>query len=64
MKVQKLIVILAIFSLAIIFDGTGSMQKDLMQLREAAKKVIESLSLQNNCHIVEYVLVVYRDPSE
>jgi hypothetical protein len=49
-------------SLAIIFDGTGSMGKDLEQLKSAAKKIIDNLSMQEKNHIADYILVVYRDP--
>jgi hypothetical protein len=49
-------------SLAIIFDGTGSMGKDLEQLKSAAKEIIDELSKQERNHITEYILVVFRDP--
>lgn len=51
-------------SLLIIFDGTGSMYDDLQQLRMGAQEIINDLSSRNDSPIFNYVLVVYRDPSE
>jgi hemicentin len=51
-------------SLLIIFDGTGSMYDDLQQLRSGAQEIINDLSMRNDSPIFNYVLVVYRDPSE
>lgn len=51
-------------SLLIIFDGTGSMHDDLQQLRSGAQEIINDLSSRNDSPIFNYVLVVYRDPSE
>lgn len=51
-------------SLLIIFDGTGSMYDDLQQLRLGAQEIVNDLSSRNDSPIFNYVLVVYRDPSE
>lgn len=51
-------------SLLIIFDGTGSMYDDLVQLRSGAQEIINDLSSSDENPIFNYVLVIYRDPSE
>lgn len=51
-------------SLVIIFDGTNSMADVLIQLRTAAIEIIDKLTAQNENHIKNYILVVFRDPSE
>lgn len=49
-------------SLLIVFDGTRSMGKDLQQLRDAAKKIIESFAGREDKPIANYILSVFRDP--
>lgn len=49
-------------SLVFIFDGTGSMEKDLEQLLTAAKQIVNELSLREVNPIFNYILVIFRDP--
>lgn len=49
-------------SLVLIFDATGSMTKDLEQLRTAAKQIVNELSLREDNPIYNYILVIFRDP--
>lgn len=49
-------------SLVLIFDATGSMSKDLEQLRTAAKQIVNELSLREDNPIYNYILVIFRDP--
>lgn len=49
-------------SLVFIFDATGSMAKDLEQLRTAAKQILNELSLREDNPIFNYILVIFRDP--
>lgn len=49
-------------SLLIIFDATGSMSTDLMQLRGAAQEIINTFSSRENNPIYNYVLSIFRDP--
>jgi len=51
-------------SLLIVFDATGSMHDDLTQLRAGAQEIINEMSARDDNPIYNYVLVVYRDPSE
>lgn len=51
-------------SLLIVFDATGSMHDDLEQLRSGAQEIVNELSAREDNPIFNYVLVVYRDPSE
>lgn len=51
-------------SLLIIFDGTASMWDDLQQLRNSAKRIVAELSTRDDNPIFNYVLVIFRDPSE
>lgn len=51
-------------SLLIVFDATGSMHDDLEQLRSGAQQIVNELSARVDNPIYNYVLVVYRDPSE
>lgn len=51
-------------SLLIVFDATGSMHDDLEQLRAGAQQIVSELSARDDNPIYNYVLVVYRDPSE
>lgn len=51
-------------SLLIVFDATGSMHDDLEQLRAGAQEIVNELSAREDNPIYNYVLVVYRDPSE
>ncbi|CAO1403099.1 unnamed protein product [Diamesa serratosioi] len=49
-------------SLIIIFDGTQSMEPDLVQLRHAIKKIVKEFSNFVENPIYNYILVVFRDP--
>ena len=49
-------------SLLIVFDATGSMNRDLVELRSAAQEIVNELSARADNPIYNYVLVVYRDP--
>lgn len=51
-------------SLLIIFDGTGSMRRDLVQLREGAREIVKAYSQGAENPIYNYVLSVFRDPGE
>lgn len=51
-------------SLLIVFDATASMHDDLEQLRAGAQEIVSELSARDDNPIFNYVLVVYRDPSE
>lgn len=51
-------------SLVIVFDGTNSMKEDLDQMRDAAKEIITELSEVKDKPIKNYVLTVFKDPSE
>jgi hypothetical protein len=50
-------------SLLIVFDGTSSMNDDLVQMREAVKKIVNKFSEKKNNPIKNYVLTVFKDPS-
>jgi hypothetical protein len=49
-------------SLLIIFDSTGSMNDDLVQLRSAAKEIVANFSAIEENPITNYVLSVFNDP--
>lgn len=49
-------------SLVIVFDGTGSMHDDLVQMRDAAKEIVNSLLAKEDKPIKNFVLVVFKDP--
>lgn len=49
-------------SLVIVFDGTGSMENCLIQLRSGAKLIIEKFAASNENPIYNYVFVPFRDP--
>jgi hypothetical protein len=46
----------------IIFDGTGSMLPDLVQLRLAVKDIVIEFSKLRINPIYNYILAVFRDP--
>lgn len=49
-------------SLVIVFDGTGSMENCLVQLRSGAKLIIEKFAKSEANPIYNYVFVPFRDP--
>uniref|UniRef100_A0A0N5BTT3 Hemicentin-1 n=1 Tax=Strongyloides papillosus TaxID=174720 RepID=A0A0N5BTT3_STREA len=49
-------------SLAFVFDRTGSMYDDLVQVRTGAKKIFETVLKQRKKLIYNYVLVAFSDP--
>lgn len=51
-------------SLLIVFDATGSMATDLAQLRKGAQEIVNKLAAQAENPIYNYILSVFRDPSE
>ncbi|KAJ6636826.1 Hemicentin-1 [Pseudolycoriella hygida] len=50
-------------SLVIVFDGTGSMENCLIQLRAGAKQIIDKFSDQDDNPIYNYIFVPFRDPA-
>lgn len=51
-------------SLMIVFDGTGSMSRDLEQLRSGANDIVNDLSSRANNPIYNYILTIFNDPSK
>ena len=51
-------------SLIIAFDGTGSMNSSLQQLKRAAKDIVEKFATRPDKPIYNYVLTVFNDPCE
>ena len=49
-------------SLVIVFDGTGSMENCLIQLRSGAKQIIKKFAKREDNPIYNYVFVPFRDP--
>lgn len=49
-------------SLVIVFDGTGSMENCLKQLRTGAKMIIEKFANDDENPIYNYIFVPFRDP--
>lgn len=49
-------------SLLIIFDATGSMATDLVQMKASAQEIIVELSEHEENPIYNFVLSVFRDP--
>lgn len=49
-------------SLVIVFDGTGSMENCLIQLRAGAKEIIDKFSDRDDNPIYNYIFVPFRDP--
>lgn len=49
-------------SLVIVFDGTGSMENCLIQLRSGAKLIIERFTNRSDNPIYNYIFVPFRDP--
>lgn len=51
-------------SLTFVFDSTGSMFDDLVQVREGARKIFDTVLAQREKLIYNYVLVPFHDPGE
>ena len=51
-------------SLLIVFDTTGSMSRDLNQLKNGAKDIVKAFSAKTNDPIFNYVLSLFNDPSK
>lgn len=49
-------------SLVIVFDGTGSMENCLIQLRSGAKLIVDRFANRSDNPIYNYVFVPFRDP--
>lgn len=49
-------------SLIIVFDGTGSMENCLIQLRAGAKQIIDKFANSDDNPIYNYIFVPFRDP--
>lgn len=49
-------------SLVIVFDGTGSMEHCLVQLRTGARLIVEKFANQDDNPIYNYIFVPFRDP--
>lgn len=49
-------------SLVIVFDGTGSMENCLIQLRAGAKQIIDKFANRDDNPIYNYIFVPFRDP--
>jgi hypothetical protein len=49
-------------SLLIAFDTTASMGKDLVQLREGAKDIVNNFASRKDQPIYNYVLSLFNDP--
>lgn len=49
-------------SLVLVFDGTGSMESCLIQLRSGAQQIIEKFADRDDNPIYNYVFVPFRDP--
>lgn len=51
-------------SLIIAFDSTGSMSRDLIELRAAALEIIDDFSSRAHNPIYNYILTFFNDPGE
>lgn len=51
-------------SLVIVFDTTGSMHRDLQQVKNAVIQIVREFSLSGKDAIHNYVLSPFNDPSE
>lgn len=51
-------------SLTFVFDITGSMFDDLLQVREGAKKIFQTVTQQREKLIYNYIMVPFHDPCE
>jgi hemicentin len=49
-------------SLVFVFDTTGSMYDDLVQVREGAKRIYATVREQREQLVYNYVLVPFHDP--
>ena len=49
-------------SLLMIFDTTGSMGTDLVQLKQSASEIVQELSTRADNPIYNYILVEFNDP--
>lgn len=49
-------------SLLLVFDDTGSMSDDLVQLRGAAREIVNTLAGLDEKPIYNYILSVFNDP--
>jgi len=49
-------------SLALVFDTTGSMHRDLVQLRQSAMEITEKLTLEKENPIYNYIFSPFNDP--
>lgn len=50
-------------SLTFVFDTTGSMNDDLIQVQDGAKKILDTVLKQREKLIYNYVYVPFHDPS-
>ena len=51
-------------SLAFVFDRTGSMYDDLVQVREGARRIFNSTIENGRSTVQNYILVPFRDPGK
>lgn len=51
-------------SLTFVFDRTGSMNDDLVQVRHGAKSIFDTVMKQRKKLIYNYVLVLFHDPGK
>ena len=49
-------------SLAFVFDVTGSMHNDLVQVIEGAREILQTTLARNEQPLYNYVLVPFKDP--
>ncbi|VDK78643.1 unnamed protein product [Anisakis simplex] len=51
-------------SLTFVFDTTGSMNDDLIQVQDGARKILDTVLKQREKLIYNYVYVPFHDPSK
>lgn len=51
-------------SLTFVFDTTGSMNDDLIQVQDGAKRILDTVLTQREKLIYNYVYVPFHDPSK
>lgn len=51
-------------SLTFVFDTTGSMNDDLLQVQDGAKKILDTVLAQREKLIYNYIYVPFHDPSK